>query len=318
MNTKKIVTLLKREWWENKAQFIRGPLVILVISAVMVCVGLAFMNYHGVKVTGGSLEEISKSCGENTCVLENGNIRVNFQKVLENDPKVVGYTVLQFLYANCFFISISVSIMLSIYALKSLFDDRVKKDILFWRSLPFTEAENVLAKAVTLLVSFPVVVFLSNLVATFVALVLAIFWGSYFGLNLSAIFGAIDFKLLVSVPFVVLRDNLVGMLCLLPIIGYALFCSAWAKKSPALPAFLIPVGLVLCSTVIASVVGTDPLIRPIFGWYFEFLQKTSATFVLKSPLNFAADMVLPLLMSIGIGVVFMAAAVWLRDNRYEI
>ena len=131
------------------------------------------------------------------------------------------------------------AILTLFYCLDSLYAERKNKSILFWRSLPITDAETVISKFLTAAVAIPVISF----AAIVVTHVLILFLTSIF----VSVQGGSSFMLIwKSAP---LFDVWAGLLILLiltpiwfsPFIGWFLFVSAWTKRSPFLMAFLPPV-----------------------------------------------------------------------------
>jgi len=106
------------------------------------------------------------------------------------------------------------------YCLDCLYAERKNKSILFWRSLPITDAETVISKFLTAALAIPLIAF-AVVVVTHILILL-----------LTGIFP--------------LFDAWTGMLIIMillpiwfsPFIGWLLFVSAWTKRSPLLMAFL--------------------------------------------------------------------------------
>ena len=109
------------------------------------------------------------------------------------------------------------------YALASLYDERQDQSVLFWRSLPISDTETVLAKLTVALVLVPIVVVVLQLI------IAVVFLGThsidYFGSYLSFSLGSLGKGLLWS---------------MLPTISWCLVCSQMAKKSPFMMALVVP------------------------------------------------------------------------------
>ena len=58
MNTKKILTQVKRELWENKIRFVYAPIVVTVLLLGIMSIGVAKVGMsfaaHGVQFNGGA------------------------------------------------------------------------------------------------------------------------------------------------------------------------------------------------------------------------------------------------------------------------
>jgi ABC-2 type transport system ATP-binding protein len=120
--------------------------------------------------------------------------------------------------------------------LDCLYAERKDKSILFWRSLPVTDAETVVSKLLTAIVVLPLVTVGAIIVTHLVNLVITTVWVMIRGGNAAHLIWG-------SVP---LFDNwaaalivtLASAIWLSPFIGWFLFVSAFTKRSPLLMAFM--------------------------------------------------------------------------------
>ena len=122
------------------------------------------------------------------------------------------------------------------YTLDSLYAERKDKSILFWRSLPVTDAETVISKLLTAVVLIPAFAIVAIIGTHIVNLIVTSIWVSIKG-------GDAGLLIWGSVP---LLDNwlataltVFGMaIWMSPFLGWFLFVSAYTKRSPLLMAFL--------------------------------------------------------------------------------
>ena len=122
------------------------------------------------------------------------------------------------------------------YTLDSLYAERKDKSILFWRSLPVTDAETVISKLLTAVVLIPAFAIVAIIGTHIVNLIVTSIWVSIKG-------GDAGLLIWGSVP---LLDNwlataltVFGMaIWMSPVLGWFLFVSAYTKRSPLLMAFL--------------------------------------------------------------------------------
>jgi ABC-2 type transport system permease protein len=139
-------------------------------------------------------------------------------------------------------IFVGMSILVIFYSLDSLYTERKDKSVLFWRSLPVTDAETVLSKALTAAIVIPLISFAVIAATQIVSLVLASLWIIFEGGNAMHLIWQ-PVKL-----FNVWATTIVGLLALSlwlsPFLGWFLFVSAYAKRMPlllaALPIIVIP------------------------------------------------------------------------------
>ncbi|KQQ89206.1 ABC-2 transporter permease [Massilia sp. Leaf139] len=235
MNTMK--WLLRREFWENKGGFVWAPLVAAAIMVLLVggvvLYGIASGKMGVENVTIQVQGEVVHTTSVNKMVPP--EMRQQMANVAANNYIAAGAPIFFVLPIVGFF-----------YCLAALYDDRRDRSILFWKSLPISDADTVLSKLVTVLVIAPLI---TIGVATAAALAMLLFGGiatSYHGVSL---FGAV----LTNVNFYLAPFYLIGMLPVyilwaLPTAGWLLLVSSWAKSK----VFLWAVGVPLIATVLAK------------------------------------------------------------------
>jgi len=122
------------------------------------------------------------------------------------------------------------------YTLDSLYAERKDRSILFWRSIPLTDFETVLSKLLTAVLLIPLITFALIIITHIVVLLTTSVW--------IAMRGGDAWHLIWSAtPFfenwaAILVFLLALPLWMSPFIGWFLFVSAFAKRSPLLIAFL--------------------------------------------------------------------------------
>ncbi|KFN46836.1 ABC transporter permease [Arenimonas metalli] len=224
MNTFK--WLLKREYWENRGGFFWAPIVVggitVLFSTVAVVAGaiLARENQVSAHLEGSPAELAEHSAqlgGMGDLLLASGVI-----------------TALLVMAFVIFF-----------YALGSLYDDRRDRSILFWKSMPITDAQMVMSKAAWALVLAPLgAVAIGLLIGVILWLVVLV------GSAASGVPGATS-VITHSHPLKVLATLFaalpVQILWSLPTIGWLMFCSAWARRLPFLWATAVP--LLTCAMI---------------------------------------------------------------------
>jgi ABC-2 type transport system permease protein len=145
------------------------------------------------------------------------------------------------------------------YSLDALYAERKDRSILFWRSLPCTDAETVISKLLTALVVIPLVTFAVIIVTHLSVLALASIWLGFQGANVwHLIWRATPFADNWTVTFVFL---LALPLWLSPFIGWFLFVSGFTRRSPLLVAFL---PIVILPMLEKSLIGTSLFFEAIF------------------------------------------------------
>jgi ABC-2 type transport system permease protein len=142
------------------------------------------------------------------------------------------------------------------YLLDCLYADRKDRSVLFWKSLPISDATTVLSKLATALLVIPVVYFAAaDLTSLLMAFIISVRARS----SLAGAFWHADVWLQLQALWVYLIAA--SAIWYLPLCAYLLVISAWAKRAVMLWSLLPPIALVLAERwfsgthVIASQIG---------------------------------------------------------------
>jgi ABC-2 type transport system permease protein len=222
---KHYLTLLKREYWEHRGGFLWAPIwvassfVVLIILALVTALWHTSGKFNGQIFIGVPLKKLIEGVAE-----------AELPKFgLALDLSLIGFwIILQFaLFFVVFF-----------YLLGALYDDRKDRSILFWKSLPVSDIETVLAKVIAAawlapLISFAITVLLG---LGFLSL-LSVFVLAHGGNPITLIWGpaepaALYCKLLMTIP--------VNFIWSLPAVGWLLLASSFARSKPFLWAVALP------------------------------------------------------------------------------
>lgn len=205
------VALIKRELWEHRALFI-VPLVIALIESLGSIVGQVTVSGAGQAVDIALLGATNLGDTERAAAINVLMIGVSFLFVM------------------------AMGVLMIFYSLDALYAERKDKSILFWRSLPVTDAETVISKLITAAIVIPLITVVMIAATHLVVLIISSIWVAIRGANAWHLIWQ-------AAPFF---DNWMGTLILLlslsiwvsPFIGWFLFVSAFTKRSPFLIAFL--------------------------------------------------------------------------------
>ncbi len=238
------LALVRRELWEHRSIFVTPAAVALVMALLVLTAYVAASGF-----------------GE---VVDIGIITA--QNVGETERRAA---LMLFLIGNTVIFIIAAGILTIFYCLDSLYAERKNKSILFWRSLPITDAETVVSKLLTAIVAIPLVTFAAVVVAHLVNLLLSsIFVSIEGGSPGHLIWGAVPlFDVWLSVLIILIATPL----WLSPFVGWFLFVSAWTKRSPLLTAFLpiliLPMieYFILRTHYIGTAIETRTSGLPLFG-----------------------------------------------------
>lgn len=127
------------------------------------------------------------------------------------------------------------------YCLDALYGERRDRSILFWKSLPVSDATTVLSKAMVPIFIIPLVCFVTTIAAQAVMSVIVTV-----GLALHGVHGTVS---VTQLPLVQMSAMLAFHLLAIhgiwyaPVYAWLLLVSAWAKRAPFLWAVLPPLGI---------------------------------------------------------------------------
>ena len=190
------------------------------------------------------------------------------------------------------------------YLLSTLFDDRKDRSILFWRSMPVSEWEEVLAKLGVALVVAPVIYIAVSILMqlAYVALAMLLVWRMDLD-PVRLVLGNIEFGTLL---FHQLSGWVLTALLVAPLYAWLLLASAGARRSAAFLAVAPPLGLILLEEFF---LGTE-MVRSAIGNHIPHASDSGSIAFHTARPDWA------------LGLVFTAAALWvavyLRRYRWEI
>lgn len=205
------IALIRRELWEHRSLYVTPAVIGLLVSLGTVTGQATFSAFDqavDLAILGGSnLGENERAAALSALM---SGVSVSF---------VIGM----------WFLTI-------FYALDALYAERKDRSILFWRSIPCTDFETVLSKLLTAVIVIPLVTFAFIVVTHLVVLIVSSIWIGIQGANAGHLIWS-------AVPLV---DNWAATFVFLlavplwssPFIGWFLFVSAFAKRSPFLMAVL--------------------------------------------------------------------------------
>lgn len=310
---KKILTQFKREFWESRASFIRTPLYLgcFILGILLLGLFAADRNIEGaLERTTGHFQSAQQ---------QDKDIDPQFLHLLASGdvfaahPKLIGYG-LAAIYT--LFILVLLLVLHS-YLTGALFTDRRDQSILFWKSLPVTERQNVLTKLGTGALAAPAAYMLAAFATgACYLLLLSVYAGLSPALQAPGLGGLLG-AYFSSIWSLVLAWLLLALWAL-PLFSYLLLCSAAAKKSPFLIAVGIPLGLMILEIWVLGSANLWQLFKDqTQGALGSFLALQSHSEPVGRVL--AESLASPVLWG---GVVFtgvaMTACVWLRNYRYEL
>lgn len=236
--THKFQLLLRREFWEHRGGFFWAPVVAGAIFLVLSTMGLVVAEVAARRAASNGELVFGDSMGRSVQIngLDLGAIT---SRMSPEDARQLASGIDISLLMSSSWPFIVLAFVVFFYCLGALYDERKDRSVLFWKSLPVSDAETVLSKAVSATVVAPVLAVGAALVTMLGFLVvLSLFVMAHGGNPLRLLWGpaspfGIAAQLVASIPVYALWS--------LPTVGWLLLCSAWARSKPFLWAIMIPV-----------------------------------------------------------------------------
>jgi ABC-2 type transport system permease protein len=299
------LALIRREIWEHRSIYIVPIAVAVIMSMIIVAVivgASAFNKEIDIAIFGAS-------------------------NIATDAERRAGLIV--FFLSTSWVFLIALAILTIFYSLDSLYAERKDKSILFWRSLPVTDAETVLSKLLTAVVLLPLVTVAAIIATHIVNLVIVSIWVIFKGGNaLHLVWGSVA---LFDSWFAALIVTLASAVWMSPFVGWFLFVSAFTKRMPMLMAFMPLILMPLIEYIVfrthyfAEAVGGRSDLMPLFrgmdleGFFDEDrLRVNEEAISLLAHVDLAQYLTTPALW-VGLVVcgLFTTAAIYVRRYRDE-
>ena len=295
----RFIWLIRREIWEHKAVWV-APLIVLA------CLVLAFLTGN---VHLGPIGAMDTATQFGALPLEK---QTKLLLLVYSGLALVVFMVM--------------GIVGFFYSLDSLYADRRDRSVLFWKSLPLSDAETVLSKFTVAIIVIPLIAMIGALLAQLIvagggAAVLEfagasgrILWQP------EALFGGMAVAALWCITAVMWYS---------PIVAYLMLASAWAPKGPFLWAVLPPVALSLFERVVLGSGYTGNFIAYRMAGLYRLLSsgatesaETAPNLIHLSDLDLAASLKAfygsaDLWLGVLAAALLLAAVIWVRRYRDE-
>ncbi len=279
---KTLITLVRREVWEHSAIW----LVPVVMSLVLVLVV--------VMASFGLLDDIS--------------IHVISEHSVDAREMTGGLAALNFAMFGWF--AMVMSIVGTFYLLDCLLADRKDRSILFWKSLPVSDLKTVLSKLVTAALLIPLIAFAASLITNLLLLMVGSIdllvlgispWETVWGPNP-----------LFRTSILVFYAMTVQVLWYLPLMGYLMLVSAFAKRAVMVWAVIPPLVISVLEQQLLGTRHFAALIADRLGGVFPLAFDVNVREGNVESLGELADKIdRPLFEVIDIGPLLQSAGFWL-------
>lgn len=227
--------LVRRELWEHRSILVTPAVIALLISLMALTGHVTISAFDQELVDVAILGASSLGTVERSAAIH---------------VMMIGITSL---------FALAMSVLTLFYTLDALYAERKDRSILFWRSIPCTDSETVLSKLAVAVIVIPMLTMVAIAVTHLVVLAVTSVWVEVRGANAWHLLWS-------ATPFL---DNWLATLVVLlalplwqaPFIGWFLFVSAFAKRSPFLVAVL---PIVILPMLERTLVGTSVLAQAFF------------------------------------------------------
>lgn len=213
--------LIRREIAEHKGMIVKTPIIIGAVCTVLMLLGMI-----GGVMAGKDLFELSPHA----------------QNMQTMTPEVAAGVFEQisghYAYIGMV-LAVVMPIMVFVYCVHTLFDERRTRSDLFWKSLPVSDNHVIASKALTALIVIPLAYTMVFVVLAYITIASFAVVAAFMGWNVAPALMSWG----VLAPLSVLAIIPVYALWALPAVGYLLLVSTISKSKPLLMALLIPLGL---------------------------------------------------------------------------
>ena len=204
--------LVRREIWEHRSIYIVPMVVAIIMSVTMLAVVIGASAFN---------KEIEAAIFGASNLVGDAERR---------------FALTGFFAATSWIFLVALAILTVFYSLDALYGERKDKSILFWRSLPVTDAETIISKLLTAVLLLPLVTVAAIIATHFANLIIFSIWVMVKGGNAAhLIWGSLA---LFDNWLAALIVTLASAVWMSPFVGWFLFVSAFTKRMPLLMAFM--------------------------------------------------------------------------------
>jgi ABC-2 type transport system permease protein len=300
----RMLLLIRREFWEHRA-FLIAPAVVAATCIIILIFASGELWFRNIPLDALIEEQFQ---GRTTPIV--GLILVGFGSFFFLVSMVVGF----------------------FYLLDCLHSDRKDRSVLFWKSMPLSDAATTLSKLTTAAVALPVVALGAAIVGN---ILFALVYTTRLGFDTTTNLWPIVFDGAAWLGALVLLawGAIAAVLWYLPIMGWLLLVSSWAKRAVMLWAVLPFVMAIILESLFRSSYVASTLWYRIVGWldpayrdlssipsfievHGEKVPWPSSALELVSAGEYFSN--LDLWLGIAVAVAFVWGAVLVRRHRTEI
>jgi len=217
INVAQLPMLVRREFWEHRWAFVYAPLIIAALTLLLLVMGMFFaMEIDNTRLfTESAMREFAANSDSDRHKL----MRIPLLGLVINFTGIM-------------------QIVLFFYLVGALYDERKDRSILFWKSLPMSDATTIVSKLLTAGIAVPLVYMLTAAALQIIFMLIGSGYALAADVPLWATIWApaglpgLWASVLVAIP--------IQMLWALPLFGWFLLVSAFAPRLPWMIALAVP------------------------------------------------------------------------------
>jgi len=218
------LALIRRELWEHRAIYVTPAAIALIVTLSVLAM---------LMLTSGYAKELDLAI-------------FGAQNIAGPAERRIALTMFFVVTSSVFVVALM--FLTVFYSLDSLYAERKDRSILFWRSMPVTDAETVISKLLTATIVIPAITAVGIWVTHLINLIVTSIWVAAKGGDAGVlIWGSVSILDNWLAAFIIL---VASGLWMSPFIGWFLFVSTWAKRMPIMWAFLPPIVLGLLEWIV--------------------------------------------------------------------
>jgi ABC-2 type transport system permease protein len=312
-------TLLKREFWEHRKTFFYLPLVIMAFCTFFLVAGIGSLQILGddLMVDGhvGISQTTANTDNQQMYDYSSAPLESLFSDrlahfglmTLAEKEKVLNIAYLGFISP----LASVLWVVIFMYFLTCLYDDRKDRSILFWKSMPVSDTMTIVSKLLTGLVVLPVIFFAGMLVLQLILLLASVLFA--LGYPIDAWDALVAPANLVGRWFSMAAFLIFLTLWCLPFFAWVILVSSWSKSVPLAWVIGIPTVVVIFEQVFfRSNIVTGYIGRHIFpgGMMSRLAEGVTSVYASLMNVEFLVSLVLAALMLTG--------AVYFRSKADEL
>jgi len=291
--------LVRREFWEHKSLLI-APLVWMGLIVFL-------FTWAVIQGPGGDHVKVIVDAQSVDQMGLNDHDREQMQNAIKL-PEERKQSIFAFSFLAIYgLISVFATVVVFFYLIDCLYTERKDRSILFWKSLPISDADVVLSKLMVAVVVVPIGVIL--LTALTQLLLFIIVWLRLHGSVIGSVLPDWSFIAWLRSQAVALGVMVGGVLWYAPIAGYLLLLSAWAKNKVFLWTVLPPIAVPVLEKVFFGSEHVLKFLGQRFSGYIELMKLAPNAF--EAGNNHDMPTVSDVYNAFHLSNVFMSTETWL-------